>query len=190
MTARTLVAVGALLLAGSVVVVVGTGCLGTLWLNQTGERSGDVTVVFNNGTPYRASFSYGSYDALDRNPPGPVDFQQLRLEGNTASASITVTCRRNLAIGTLALYQRALDTKATQTDAFDPDAFDTEVHFSDAAKESELAAKPTVGTASGDERLLNVDYHCRDQLVYTFVEDAAAPGRFRIDFALIPARQP
>ncbi len=161
-----------------------SGCDTVFFLNQTAERNGNITVSFINNTPYRASFSYGSYDKLD-NSPGAVSFQQLRLEGDTTSAAQTLTCRRNVAIGTQDLVDRVLATRADENDNFDPDAFDIVVHFSGAAQDSDAAALPTRGSALGRERLLGADYSCGDQLVFTFEEDPNAEGGFRIDFTVI-----
>lgn len=167
-----------------------TGCPIDLIMNQTEERSGDITVVFINQTRYRAAFSYGTYDSLDRNPPGAVVFRQLRLEAQTTAAPVTLACRRDFAIGTQEFYDRAVATRAVDVATFDPDAFDVVVHFSDAPADSDLAAAPTVGTSSGLRKLLGVNYRCGDQLLITFVEDPDATGGFRIEYGLVPAARP
>lgn len=153
------------------------------------ERSGSVTVVITNNTPYRASFTIGSYDAFDLNPPGAVQMQQPRFEANTTSSS-TFNCRRNLAIGTQNLLDRAIATGEDQADNFDPDSFVTVVNFSSAPADSDAAALPTNGTAAGREVRLGVDYACGDQLIFTFVEDATAAGGFRIDYQLLHTTEP
>lgn len=166
------------------------GCSETFIRNQTFFVSGNVTAIFINATPYRAIFSFGSYNALDKTGPGPVALRQLRLEGLDTSASQTLTCRRNIAVGTQALIDRAVDTNADGDLAnFDPDAFDIVVRFSDAAADSDAAGLPTVGTARGRDVLLGIDYVCSDQLIFTFVEDASAPGGFRIDYNVAQAEQ-
>jgi hypothetical protein len=169
----------------SILVVLTGGCA-DLIANLIEERSGNVTVVFINNTPYRAAFTFGTYDALDRDLPyGEVDLLQRRLEAMTSTASITLSCRRNLAIGTEEFVQRARDTEANLVPQFDDDAFDTVVHFSDAPIDSDAAALPTVGTAEGREVRLGVDYACGDELIFTLVEDASAPGGFAIEFRLL-----
>ena len=160
---------------------------GRLLLNQTAERTGNISLTFINDTPYRASFSYGTWDSLDRNPVGPVNFRQLRLAGSSSSAVLSLSCARNFAIATQELLTRVIDTDADQTATFDPDAFDTTVHFSDQPQDSDLAAVATVGTAVGVEKLLGPDFECGDRLVFTFVEDPDVTGGFRIDYALIRA---
>ena len=160
------------------------GCTGTFWINQTAERTGTMDIQFINDTPYRAIFSFGSWNALALKPVGRVDFYQLHLDGWTTTPA-SVSCLRNFAIGTEALRDRVIDREVYTLSTFDPDAFDTVVHFSDAPAGSDLAAAPTVGTAEGVEKLLGVDYECADVLIFTLVEDPDAEGGFRIDFALI-----
>lgn len=172
-----------------------TGIVGMLlsgcdaFLNQTAERNGSITVAFVNNTPYRAAFSYGTYDPLDLSPqPGPTELQQLRLEAGTSSASVTVACRRTLAIGTQAYVDRAVANDADLAASFDADAFDAVVHFSSAPQDSDAAALPTAGTAAGVEKLVGVDFSCGDQLLFTFVQDPHAPGGFRTDFSVVVNR--
>ncbi len=184
---RTHIAMGTMLAvaaAGFFSSVLG-GCIGTIGRNQLAERTGNVTVVFINNTPYQAAFSYGSYDAWDRTP-GAVNFEQLTVPANTSSEAATLPCTRNVAIGTDDFVARVIATKADEAaPAFDPDAFDTTVHFSSAPAGSAAASLPTAGSALGVEKLLGVDYSCEDRLIFTFVEDPDAAGGFRIDYEVI-----
>lgn len=187
MRARNVIAGLALAVLCGGLIALPPGCSATLLLNQTAERSGNVTVVLINDTPYRASFSYGAWDAWQRNPPGPIEFRQLRLEGQDTAGPTSLNCARNFAIGTQDFYDRAAYHKVGDSANFDADAFDIVVHFSDAPADSNLAATATVGTALGQEWLLGVDYSCGDELVFTFVQDPDAEGGFRIDFAVLVA---
>ena len=177
-------------LAAAVGLLAGLSGCGEVWLNLTKERTGDATrqgtiaVVFINNTPFRASFSYGLWDAWDKTP-GQATLRQLRLEGNTSTAATTLSCQRNFAIGTQDFVDRVIETKGDQTTTFDPDAFGTVVNFSSAPAASDAAALPTEGTALGVEKLLGVDYSCADGLIFTFVQDPDAAGGFRIDFEVI-----
>lgn len=185
---RRMLAIGIVFMpVGLGLVATGTGCSHELFMYLTQERTGNVTIVFINDTPYRASFSYGGWNSLERNPPGAVNFQQLRLEAKSTHEPVDLACTRDISIATEEFYQRALDRNAHEAVDFDPDAFDTVVHFSDAPVESPLAAAPTVGTALGQTWRLGVDFACGDELIFTFVEDPDAPGGFRIDFAVIRA---
>jgi hypothetical protein len=165
------------------------GC-GTVLLNQTAERTGNITVMVINNTPYTAAFTYGAWNVWDRSPPGPVQMQQLVLAANTSSSPAQATCARNFSLATADFIDRAnLVDAPADLPSFDPDAYDTLVHFSNIAPASPGAALPTVGTALGDERLLGVDYECGDQLIFTLVEDPDAPGGFRVDFSDIIGSQ-
>ncbi len=169
----------------AMVLLLAGGC--TPFLRYISEfRNGNVTVLIINNTPYRATMTVGSWDSLDRDPPGPVTIQQPRIEAGQ-STQFTLDCRRNIAIGTEELVQRIIDTDTDQNTAnFDNDAFDDVVHFSNAAADSPAAALPTVGTAEGREVLIGLDFSCNDLLIFTLEEDANAPGGFRIDFEVAP----
>ncbi|RMF76920.1 MAG: hypothetical protein D6744_11915 [Planctomycetota bacterium] len=162
------------------------GCAGALIANLVEEAQGSVIVQIINNTPFRASFSYGAFDDLDRNPPGPVSLQQIRLEAFTSSAEVTLTCGRDVAIATQKLVDRVIATNGDSAAGFDVDAFDDVVHFSAAPADSDGAALPDAGTAEGIIVRLGNDYSCGDTLIFTLEEDAAKPGGFRIDFTVIP----
>jgi hypothetical protein len=161
-----------------------SGCLQTIVLNQTKERTGDIGMVFVNTTAADAGFTYATWDQWDHSP-GTINMQQISVPAFTSSAAVTLACARNAAIGTQNLVTRVLDTKADVTDTFVPELFDTVVHFTQAGADSSAANLPTAGTANGVELLLGVDYSCADEIVFTFVEDADAPGGFRIDSEVI-----
>lgn len=181
MNRRDIVAGGGLALVLAAVLAGQSGCLTSVFLNQTKELTGDISFQFVNNTPYTAVFSYGTYNAWDHTP-GPATLEQLRLDPYTSSTVTTVTCRRNAAVGTQEFLTRIVDVKADETDTFDADAFSAVVQFSAASSGSIAAGMPTAGTAEGQNRLLGVDYSCGDLLVFKFFVDADAPGGFRIDF--------
>ncbi|MGD8454044.1 MAG: hypothetical protein PVJ57_19700 [Phycisphaerae bacterium] len=186
---RRTVAVG-WLVSLACVLTLGAGCSSALWFYLTEDRSGTISVIFVNDTDYRAVFSFGTYDALDRNPPGTAQLVQLRLEAHDTSSASSLTCRRNMAVGTEEFRQRVVDTDADNVTGFDADAFNDDVYFSDQPVDSDLAAVPTAGTALGIEKIIGVDYECGDTLIFTFVQDPDAPGGFRIDYTLIRAAEP
>lgn len=161
------------------------GCPSWLGSYLTAERTGNVNFQFINNTPFRASFSYGTWDALDKNPPGPVTLLQLRLAPNSSSTVSTAPCRRNAAIGTQDFIDRVLATRADEDIDLDEDAFGVNVNFSSAPADSDLAALPTEGTAAGREVVIGGEYSCGDRLVFTFEQDPTASGGFRIDFEVI-----
>ena len=154
--------------------------------NQTAELTGNITVQIINNTPFRASFTFGTYNPLDR-APGPVDMQQLRLEARATSEILTLGCDRSAVIGTDEFIERAVAVNADETDDFDADAFSARVSFSSAPADSPAAALPISGTLAGVEALLGVHFGCEDRVIFTIEVDAAAPDGFRIDFTAIPA---
>jgi hypothetical protein len=178
-------------MAGSLLALmtVGVSCTADLVANNTEELAGNIAVSFINNTSSRASFSFGTWNSLDRIAPGPISLQQLRLEARETSAVATLPCRRNFAIGSQELIQRVIDTDGTTIAGFDAEAFVSVVNFSSAAVDSDAAALPTEGTAEPSSVLLGVDFKCGDQLFFTFEEDPDAPGGFRIDFSLISSEE-
>lgn len=176
----------ALVVAGGTLML-GVGCTPDLFANLFEERSGNIQVVVNNNTDYRCALTMGSWDPLDRDPPGPIDFDQQILEARTSAAPVTLQCQRAFSVGTPEFIERALARDIDSDGGVNLDAVTEFVNFSDAPADSAAAALPTVGTAEGREFLLGVDYRCADVLVITLDEDAAAPGGFRIGFNLIEA---
>lgn len=167
------------------------GCSSTFLLNQTKERTGTVNVQFVNTTPFTVLLTAGSWDALDLNPPGTISIQQSRLTANSTPAAVSLTCRRNVAVGTQALVDRVLATKTDETTSnFDTEAFGATVRFSSAAANTTATGLPTEGTAQGVEVLLGVNYSCGDTLIFTFVQDPDAEGGFRIDYELLRDKLP
>jgi hypothetical protein len=160
-----------------------TGC-GTIFLNQTKERTGNLSFSFVNTTSADAGFTYATWDQWDHSP-GAIDIKQLTVPAQTTSTLDTLPCARNAAVGTQDMVTRVIETKADVTDTFNPDLFDTAVRFTATSAGTGADSLPTAGTAQGVGLLLGVDYSCEDEIVFTFVEDADAPGGFRVDFEVI-----
>lgn len=165
------------------------GCPGDFVANQIEERSGRVSVIIINNTPYRASFTLGGYDALVRNPPSAAELEQQRVEAMISTSPISMDCVRNIAIGTEALVERVVETEGDQAAGFDDDAFSENVNFSSAPIDSASAALPTIGYAEGREARLGVDFGCGDQLIFTFEEDATVTGGFRIEYSVLHSEE-
>ncbi|MFQ5423395.1 MAG: hypothetical protein ACE5F9_05380 [Phycisphaerae bacterium] len=139
-------------------------------------------VGFINNTAFRAIFTAGSYDPLDRNT-SPTNFAQLRLEGNSSSAQIPIPCRKVLSLGDEELIRLIGINNLTVND---PRALIDGVNFSGAPLGDPLEAAATEGTAQGLTLQAGVDFNCEGLVLLTFEQDAAAPGGFRIDFAFVP----
>lgn len=171
--------IGLLMLAAAV------SCSPTFIANQTAERRGNLSITFVNNTEFRAVFTCGTYDALDKNPPGQVEFQQIRVEGRSSNAPISLGCRRNFAVGTQRLLDRMIQLDLDQGATFDADAFSAEVNFSSATADSDAASLPTEGTARGRDFLLGVDFACTSRVFVIFEKDDSAAGGFRIDIEVV-----
>ena len=175
-----------MMLSAGLVSFGGWGCAAELLQNQTASLAGNVSVIIVNDTPFRASYTFGTFNDLQRDPPGAVNFEQNRLAAGLSSPPSSLACGRDMAIGTTKLLQRVIDTNADQAAlGFDEDAFSITVNFSDAPDGSGLEAVATVGTAAGLNKLVGVDFSCGDELIFTFRPDPDAEGGFRIDFQLI-----
>lgn len=162
--------------------VLACGCDGTAVAYLFEERQGNVRVQIINNTGFRALITFGAWDALDRNPPSAPVVQQQRIEAHTSTTALTIQCRRNLAINTPSLIERIRDTNVDRSQNLDEDLLNDSVFFSSAPSGSPGGTLPTAGTAEGIEVRLGVNYTCEDLLIFTLVEDAAAPGGFRIEF--------
>lgn len=154
-----------------------------------------ISVGFINNTPFRAIFTFGGYDQLDSTTL-PTFFGQLRLEGNTSSPVQTQPCRKTFSVGGAELiYLIQQNEDKPSITVTDPDALVDGVNFSNAPLGSPLEAAPTEGTALGSVKLNGVDFSCvranidastgTGLLLFTFEQDAAAPGGFRIDYSFV-----
>lgn len=155
-----------------------------------------IQVGFINNTPFRAIFTYGAYDQDDKTSL-PTGFGQLRLEGNTSSAQVAQPCRKTFSLGGDELIRLITENeKDPNLVVNDPRALVRGVNFSNAPANDPLAAEPTEGTAQGKIVLNGVDFDCirtdirqttgSGLLLFTFVQDASAPGGFRVDFSFVP----
>lgn len=154
-----------------------------------------IQIGFVNNTNARAIFSFGSYDALDQETV-PTNSGQLRLEANSSSAQIAQPCRRVFSVGGAELIRLLNENQSNPSiNITDPRAVVDGVNFSTAPLGDPLEAEPTEGTSLGREVLLGVDFTCSRTnildttgtglLIFTFEEDAGAPGGFRIDFQFV-----
>jgi hypothetical protein len=154
-----------------------------------------IQVGFINNTPYRAIFTYGAYDQLDKETL-PTGFGQLRLEGNTASAQVAQPCRSTFSVGGDELIRLLNENEQEPSITIsDPRALVRGIYFSSAPLGDPLEAEPTEGTAEGLVVLNGVDFSCRREnirdttgsglLLVTFEVDPGTAGGFRIDFSFV-----
>ncbi|MBN2445265.1 MAG: hypothetical protein JXO22_00950 [Phycisphaerae bacterium] len=172
-------------LAAAVTIVGFMGCVNSDFLiNNTTDISGDLTIVVNNDTPYIATFSLGTWNDLDRSNPREVNLEQIRMSAGI-TGDITLSCARNMAIGTQDFVDWVNASQEPDATDFEEVLLHAQVYFSDADSDTDEVDAPTVGTAEGIELLVGVHYSCDDLIVFTLVEDPAATGGFRIDYAVI-----
>ena len=164
----------------AVVLVTAGSCDQDQFLFNTIARRGEVNVAFINDTPYRAIFSFGTYDPQDQ--ASQLDFQQLRLEGDSFTEGTELTCRRVVSVGGEALLALA---EENEVEIEDEDAFVVGVSFSDTDPEDDLAGRPTVGTAGAATIRIGIDFTCETVVIFTFVEDSSQPGGFRVDLSVM-----
>lgn len=154
-----------------------------------------IQVGFLNNTPFRAIFTAGAYDGLDDGTI-PTNILQGRLEGNTASAQVAQPCRRVYSVAGDELIRLVeLNRENPQVNVTDEAAMEPFVKFSGAALGDPLEAEATEGTAVGSVRNIGVDFTCARSdasqttgtglLIFTFEQDATAPGGFRVDFMFV-----
>ncbi|MGE3181470.1 MAG: hypothetical protein AB7N71_07565, partial [Phycisphaerae bacterium] len=134
------------------------------------ERSGQISFIFINNTRYRAIFSFGTYDPLDKSP-GSILIQQNRVEAQTTTGFTALNCRRAAVVGTQELIERGLEADFDNGNNFDDEAFTAVVNFSSAPLGSTSEGLPTQGTAVGRTVVIGSEFDCRDRGSCTFGDD-------------------
>jgi hypothetical protein len=157
----------------------------------TAGSRGTTDVVFINKTPFRAIFTFGTYDDFDQNTePQLVTFSPSEgtedLEGGDVSTIRSVTCARVFSIGgatMLRLAEENLDLDPLTSEALVPG-----VSFSGAELGDENEALPTEGVADPLDLLIGVDFPCNSLIVYRLEVNSNGEPPFRVDFEVIPSR--
>ena len=177
---------------GLVCVLVLFACTPAAYLNNTvslggstpGGR-GSIQVGFINETPYRAIFTYGTYDPQNLDQDGSVSFTPgvgqffvdadaaNRLEGNSSSDVVTFDCGRALSLGGDQLI--ALIVENDLDGGLDPTALQPGIAFSGKPIDDPEGDQPTAGTAAAVVTLQGAEYQCESLLIYTFKLDAGRP---------------
>lgn len=161
----------------------------SLGSDTAGER-GSVQVLFINNTPYRAIFTFGAYDDLDRNTePVLLQFSSaddtLNLEGNTQSDTIDVECHRVFSIGGDGLIARVHDNLDEGT--YDETPLVSGVHFSSAEVGDDLADRPIEGQAAPYDAFIGADFECGSLVIYRFEVNDFGTEAFKVEMSVIPA---
>lgn len=171
-------------------------CDSAVFLNNTASLGGDVPggrgsldVTFVNNTPYRAIFTFGTYDPQDEgsNPQyGQFAVDALQAEtpfnrgltGNTTTLRgiFTPLCGRVFALGTADMINRIKQDKLKPQNQAPTveDAFRTGIYFSAVGiSDPDANAKnsPPVAYADPAQVLQGADYFCDSLLIFTFELD-------------------
>lgn len=194
------------------------GCTGAYeaFLNNTaslggstpGQR-GSLAVAFINRTPYRAVFTFGTYDPQDENsvpifsqfyvdPIRTPDGFNRGLEGNESSGVISFLsggrafCGRMLSLGGEEMIRRIRSFNATRlNDGVAPDAAALKPGIAFSGKPIDDTTAPPDDFARRDavDTLQGASYPCGALVIYTFEVDPQAPQGIRIDMEFIPEDQ-
>lgn len=184
--------------AGVVALAMGVAaCTPTAFINNFSSLGGDtpggrdsIRIAFMNDTPFRAIFTFGTYDPLNQGfTPRFNQFttnadRTRRLEGNSQSQDFTFVCGRMVSIGGKQLIDRIVEGQLDRDEAVDQNALKPGIAFSDKPLDDPQAGEATAGTDEGIETLQGVEYECGSLLVYTLVQDAAQPDGFRVDLSI------
>ncbi len=160
--------------------------------NIAGQR-GNAQVLFINNTPYRAIFTFGTYDELDHDTvPQLTQFSSNErtedLEGNSQVGPLDIECARVFSIGGKGLVTRVLNN-LDQEDYENTPLVDG-VYFSSANVGSDDADVATEGTAAGVDSLIGADFDCGSLIIYRFEVNDLGPEEFKIEMSVIPRGLP
>lgn len=154
---------------------------------------GEVQIVFLNNTPYRAVFTFGTYDQTDQS--SEPDFRQfghdengIILEGDSSSPVGSLDCGKVFSIGGPRLL--ALIASNSSDAAINDEAMIEGVEFFSFSDDDSGAAPAPIseGKSPPFEALIGVDFNCNSLLIVRFEFDDLGPEPFRVDFELIPSR--
>ncbi|HOJ74731.1 MAG TPA: hypothetical protein PLL65_12460 [Phycisphaerae bacterium] len=184
-----------------------------IWINSiyplgsgaAGGR-GTIEVVFDNQTPYRAIFTFGSYDPQDQTSEPiygqfAVDPDQDPTPFNRGLDPDTVTPRRSFAVNCGRVFSLGGQTLINRIQAADLQPFNnapvieaalrTGIYFTAAPLDDPDANAVEKYAVRADPvmSLLGVDYSCDSLLVYTLRLDPENSERVIIDLSVVPAEE-
>ncbi len=176
------------------------GC-GSFLANQSASLGGDragargtVRILFINNTPYRAAFTYGTYDQLDQtSEPSFGQFASQStgrtLEPNSESSLAStefgsfLSCGRAFGVGTPTLI--GLINTNIESDGIETSALVDGVEFFEVVEGSEQITSR--GKAAALETLIGLEFACEALLIVRLEINDAGPEPFRIDFEIVPS---
>lgn len=184
-----------------------------IWLNNISPLGGNtpggrgaVDVIFVNETPYRAIFTFGTYDPLDQNStPGFAQFvvdpdedetvfnRGLDPGSVTARGTFLVNCGRVVSLGDDGLIAQinATEARPFNNAPIVDGTLRSGIYFTsapiddpdaNALENYDIRSDPVLS-------LLGVDYSCDALLVYTFSLDPNDAGKVNVALEVIDAEQ-
>ncbi len=169
---------------------------------SNGQLRGDIGVGFINRTPYRAIGTFGGYDPLDSDTivtMGQLGVtQNIDLGPNSVGWVWALACTRMVSVGGKDIIEKIYENEIQmQTMGFrlygsaksdkleivpSLDLLKENIGFTGAPFGDAQGNIPTQGYTKPMGRYLGRDYTLGSVLVFSFVQDDAAEGGFRIDY--------
>lgn len=158
---------------------------------------GTIRVEFENKTPYRAIFTYGTFDNTDERST-PAFFQSsvnsqlvppdtdAPLEGLAEAGPIELPCARVFSVGSRSLISLIATNPGPTPDLIDEAGLLDGVGFSDAELGAAEDAAPNQGYAAGFEARIGVEFGCGDLLHVTLDFNDQDANNFRVDLEVTP----
>jgi hypothetical protein len=158
---------------------------------------GTIQVEFENLTPFRAIFTYGTFDNTDeRSTPAFFQFSAdsqfvppgtpATLEGLAQEGPIDLPCARIFSVGSRSLINLIAKNPGPTPDLIDEPALLDGVGFSDAELGTPGESDPDQGYAAGFEARLGVDFECGDLLSISLDFNDQDANNFRVDLEMTP----
>lgn len=159
-----------------------------------------IQVIIENNTPFRAVFTYGVFDNTDEvSTPVFLQFSpdsqlvapnsSATLEANSNSGVVVLPCARVFSVGSRSLLNLIENNSGALAPLIDEAGLIDGVGFAGEGVNTDFAADPNEGFASGFEAFLGVDFNCGSLLLVSLEFNEIGDDRFRVDMQVLPARR-
>lgn len=184
-----------------------------IWINSTFPLGGNnpggrgaMEVVFVNETPYRAIFTFGTYDPQDQNSVPTfgqfaVDPDEDETPFNRGLAADTVTARGSFLANCGRVFSLGGDALIAQIRETEAEPFNNAPIVEDVMRSGVYFTSKPLDDADANAvqsfdirmdphtSLLGVDYSCDALLVYTFSLDPADAGKVVVNLEVLEAEE-
>ncbi len=178
----------------------------TFGLPGAGERAGapinsglrgTIQVEFENRTPFRAIFTYGTFDNTDeRTTPAFLQFSAdsrfippgtpATLEGLAEEGPIDLPCARVFSVGSRSLINLIAKNPGPTPEVIDESGLLDGAGFSDGELGTPGESDPDQGFAAGFEARIGVDFECGDLLSVSLDFNDQDANNFRVELQVTP----